>query len=426
MRAVAVAVACAALATYVVSCAGGNAASQLAKAPEYQPKDQTKCSVEKSQAKPLIVEWPSADRGELEAQAHNRGLVVVRYVGCEMQLLDRCTTPVKYGYAPITRKKDRVTMRDADDLYANVPVGAARLEAKLERSGQLDVDMTLVGRWEAERTVVRLDELQGDCSGATHVMSALTVGSFTFTAGADAEVGGSATVAGAGGGGKSTSKRETLNADGDEAACEKSTPDDKAPPPNCGAMLRVEVVPLGEAKKLTPTCPEGTRWDGSQCMGKKVVTQVDCPAGSKWDGSRCAASVDTGCASGMHFQTGTGCVPNDAVVSRAPAQSRGQETGAALAYCLHSLGDYAGQHYDWYTCYSTQRECLVSQAENRRLSATIINKECAPTSTLSCSFGGLLKLCAPNAAECEKLVIGMDEPTRMKMGPCQETTTWPR
>jgi hypothetical protein len=68
-------------ASLVCSCGGGNAASNLAKAPAYNPKDQTKCGVEKSQAKPLIVEWPSADRGELEAQAHNRGLVVIRYEG---------------------------------------------------------------------------------------------------------------------------------------------------------------------------------------------------------------------------------------------------------------------------------------------------------------------------------------------------------
>jgi Skp family chaperone for outer membrane proteins len=229
------------------SCGGGNAASRLAVAPDYQPKDQSKCGVEKSQAKPLIVEWPSADRGELEAQAHNRGVVVVRYEGCDMQVLDGCTTTLKYAYSPITRKKDRVVMHDSDDLYANVPVGAARLEAKLEKSGELDVDMTLVGRWEAERRGVRFDELQGSCDGATHVVSAITVGSFTFTAGADATAGAGATVLGSGGGANSTSQRETLNADGDEAACAKATLDDKVPPAECGALLRVEVVPLAGA-----------------------------------------------------------------------------------------------------------------------------------------------------------------------------------
>jgi hypothetical protein len=38
--------------------------------------------------------------------------------------------------------------------------------------------------------------------------------------------------------------RKTLNADGAEAACEKASSVDRAPPENCGAFLRVEVVPL--------------------------------------------------------------------------------------------------------------------------------------------------------------------------------------
>jgi hypothetical protein len=237
------------------ACGGGNTASQLAKTPTYDPAGQSKCSVEKSQSKPLIVEWPSTDRGELETRARGHGVVVVRYQGCEMQVLDRCAAPAKYVYAPMTRKKDRVQMRDADSLYANVPLGAAGLEAELEKSGELDVDMTLVGRWEAERASVRADELQGECDGATHVVSALTIGAFTFTAGADATVGAGANVMGAGGGAKSASTRRTLNADGDEAACEKATLDDKAPPSECGALIRVEVVRLAEAQAPSAAAP---------------------------------------------------------------------------------------------------------------------------------------------------------------------------
>jgi hypothetical protein len=245
----------------LASCGGGNAASQLAQAPAFQPPGQTKCGVEKSQSKPLIVEWPSADRGELEARAHGHGLVVVRYEGCEMRILDSCTVPVKYGYAPITRKKDHVAIRNDDDLYANIPLGAAGLEAKLEKSGELDVDMTLVGRWEAERAAVRSEELQGACDGATHVISALTVGAFTFTAGSSATVGAGATVLGAGGGAQSSAARVTLNADGDESACLSSTADDKMPPAQCGALIRIEVAELAP-----PSCPDGAKWNGFACF----------------------------------------------------------------------------------------------------------------------------------------------------------------
>lgn len=45
-----------------IACAGGQAASALARPPDFAPPGQTKCSVARSQAKPLIIEWPSADR----------------------------------------------------------------------------------------------------------------------------------------------------------------------------------------------------------------------------------------------------------------------------------------------------------------------------------------------------------------------------
>ena len=94
-------------------------ASKLADAPEYAPKYQTKCGVTKSHAKPLIVEWPSPDRMELENKVR-QGLVVVRYVGCEMSVLDRCSVAAKYIYQGATRNQDRLEMKDEDDLYAQL------------------------------------------------------------------------------------------------------------------------------------------------------------------------------------------------------------------------------------------------------------------------------------------------------------------
>jgi hypothetical protein len=296
-----------ALACPVSGCLGGNLASNLATAPQYAPKDQTKCGVTKSQERPLIVEWPSSDRMALETRTR-QGIVVVHYVGCEMEVLQRCQVAAPYSYFGGNRKVDKVVMKDADDLYANLPVGAAGLESKLEHSGKLTVAMNLVGRYEAAKSTVLPEELQGECEGATHFVYGITVGAFDFFAGGEATVGATAKVGGAGAGGHSESERETLTTDGDVAACEQSSPDDKGPPAECGALIRIEVVPLGQAKRFAPTCPGGTKWDGSQCVGQKVVTQVDCPQGSKWDGTKCAA--DATCTSGSHFETGRGCVPD--------------------------------------------------------------------------------------------------------------------
>src|SRR5215831_7104251 len=84
------------------ACGGGNAASQLAKAPAYEPEGQTKCKVAKSQSEPLVVEWPSAARAKVEALARG-GMIAVRYGGCELEVLDRCAVKEgRYVYTGIT------------------------------------------------------------------------------------------------------------------------------------------------------------------------------------------------------------------------------------------------------------------------------------------------------------------------------------
>ncbi len=300
------------------ACGGRNVAGTIAKPPEFDPTGQAKCGVAKSQSEPLIVEWPSASRAKLETMTR-KGVIAVRYQGCEMQVLGTCRAPGSYSYAPTTRKRDRITINDADELYANVPVGAAKLEGKLATYGQLNVSMTIVGRYEADKLSVAASDLEGDCEGATHVITGLTTGAFKFVAGAGGEVSSTATVVGAGASGNSTSTSEILNEDGDESSCSAAGLNDKAPPYGCGALLRIEVVPLGTPKKPMPTCPSGTTWDGKQCVGSKIVTSVTCPPGATWTGYKCVAGVE--CPAGTTWN-GQACAGN------APAAGTGTTSGA--------------------------------------------------------------------------------------------------
>jgi hypothetical protein len=228
-------------------CGGPNAASSLAKPPELRLQNQAKCGVQRSQARPLVVEWPSADRGALEAQAR-KGLVVVRYEGCDMEVLRQCRAPGRYAFSPFTRKDDHVSIRTEDELYASVPVHAAELEGKLRQSGHLEVAMTLVGSWDADRPALSADELTGDCARATHVISALTAGAFELSAGGAAEVRGGGSGLGVHAGAASGAEKELLNRDGYASACERATSADTAPPDGCGAIVRLEVAPLAPAR----------------------------------------------------------------------------------------------------------------------------------------------------------------------------------
>ncbi|MEM6989781.1 MAG: hypothetical protein AAF721_04775, partial [Myxococcota bacterium] len=222
----------------------GGAASELVQAPTIESATgESRCGVRASASKPLVVEWPAAERAALEARAAS-GLVAVRYAGCEMEVLTSCSAGGGYNYVGLTQKTEGVRITDADQLYAQLPVGAAKLEAKLKRAGQLNVDMVIVGRKEAGTTEIAAADLQGRCDEATHVVTGLTLGAFSFYSGASAEVGGGIEIGNAGAGGSSTAGQEIIKSDGDGAACSAASSADEAAPDGCAAIIRVEVVPI--------------------------------------------------------------------------------------------------------------------------------------------------------------------------------------
>jgi len=149
----------------------------------------------------------------------------------------------------------------------------------------------------------------------------------TRRSGADAEIGaGASAVAVGAAGGKSKAKRETLNEAGDAGACEKASAGDTTPPFGCGALLRIEVVPLGGAKTAAPTCAAGTVWDGHQCARAAAPTPtpalsapppalpggapIVCLLGTHWAGSRCVPDPVQACGDKQYYEPGKGCQPD--------------------------------------------------------------------------------------------------------------------
>ncbi|MEM6291223.1 MAG: hypothetical protein AAGA54_08155 [Myxococcota bacterium] len=236
----------------------GQTAEAVAVAPSLSDfTGEAKCSVKKSGDKPLVIEWPAAERAALEARA-SKGLVAVRYSGCEMEVLTTCSAAGAYDYLGLTQKREGVRITNTDQLYAQLPIGAVGLESKLERAGQLNVDMTIVGRREANKARFNERDLEGRCDEATHVITGLTVGSFSFYAGKSAEVGAGASAGNVGAGASSTTDQEVLKTDGNVEACADSTTTDASPPEGCGALLRVEVVPIDRIFSPPPSTSNDT------------------------------------------------------------------------------------------------------------------------------------------------------------------------
>lgn len=271
-------------------CGPSTPASQLAKPPEFKPEGQATCAVAASQTRPLIVEWPAADRAALEAQAH-RGLVVVRYEGCDLEVLRQCRAAGDYSFVALTPKQEGVTIRNQDELYANIPVHAAKFEGQLQQAGQLNVNMTIVGMYEARAAGGAKPRLEGDCQGATHVVTALAVGAFEFYAGADASVGGGASLLGAGAGAKSASHHETLSRDGATESCSQAKRGDTEPPSSCGALLRIEVAPLDVSllSASAPAAPSSTAPAAAPSTSAATAGTAPghCPEGKRLDNGEC-------------------------------------------------------------------------------------------------------------------------------------------
>ncbi|HEY8086888.1 MAG TPA: hypothetical protein VIF09_03565 [Polyangiaceae bacterium] len=241
--------------------------------PAYAPTDQATASAAKSASRPLVLEWPAADRAALEAQRAG-GVVVVRYGGSVMEVLRGCRAPGAYRYVSVTPKQEGLVVRDAGELAAAMPIHTASLEARLLHQQVLDVAMTIVGLYQADGHAVAATDLQGDCSGATHVVEALTVGAFEIDASARTAASAGVTAFGAGVSGKQDASREVVHRDGDRDACAKGGAHDASPPYACGAMLRVEVVPVQfPSSGPAGTCGAGLVRQGTAC----VAVQPDRP-----------------------------------------------------------------------------------------------------------------------------------------------------
>jgi len=351
-----------------LGCWSSSSASGLATPPAFEPKDQSKCGVKRSISEPLVVEWPSAARAKLEALAH-RSLVVVRYAGCEMELLPACIATGNYTYRALTRKQDRLTITTEDELYAQLPLGAVRLEGALHKSGALGVDMTIVGRWQAEGSPGGA-QLQGDCTGATHVVTALTTGAFRFYAGAAATARGGVGIPLASAGGRSEARNGLLAEDGDDAACAASTSGDASPPFGCGAILRLDVTPVSNAPAEAASCPASTKWDGARC----VATTVSCPSGSTWNGTECAGTL-----SPVPPQPG-------------PAATEG-------FYC-YRVEKKSGNPRESSTCAGTKVACEEGRAHDARVPEAKRVSPCEKRTTAACFYLRRSMHCYEAFGEC--------------------------
>jgi hypothetical protein len=209
---------------------------------------QNRCDTGKITSSPFVVEWDATDLSTFEAKA-SRDLVFVRYEGCEIELIYSCSDngiPGRYGrYQDPTFTSGTVesfTMKNEDEVWAKLPLGAARFGGSVKAGEALELRYFVSGAVNSTRNYVERGAIADNprCKGATHFVSAYNLGAFELLAhkGVTGEAG--VDVQGAGGGARTTSDSSNLKQGGSLASCESQAQR------QCRVPIRLVLQPIDE------------------------------------------------------------------------------------------------------------------------------------------------------------------------------------
>src|ERR1700733_14468812 len=90
----------------------------------------------KDHDRPFVIEWDATDMSSLEAKAAS-DVVVVRYEGCDLQVLEGCTPAVRgsigaYGAVAWTSGSvETIDIANEGELYAKLPLGVSSLGGRV-------------------------------------------------------------------------------------------------------------------------------------------------------------------------------------------------------------------------------------------------------------------------------------------------------
>ncbi|MCK9460881.1 MAG: hypothetical protein M0R80_14680, partial [Proteobacteria bacterium] len=189
---------------------------------------QHRCGSGEALASPFVVEWDATDLSTFEAKA-SRDIVFVKYGNCAIELLYGCSDngiPGRYGrYQEPTFTSGTVesfTMRNEDEVWAKLPLGAAKFGGSVQVGESLELKYFVSGAVNATRNYIERPSIADNprCQGATHFVSAYNLGAFELlahkgaTAGVDVGVQG-----GAGVGGSTSSASSNLKQGGALDSC---------------------------------------------------------------------------------------------------------------------------------------------------------------------------------------------------------------
>jgi hypothetical protein len=187
---------------------------------------KNKCNP-KNAERPFVVEWDATDMSSFEAFATN-DVVVVKYEGCELRVLDHCRDDSVRGklgaYRAVdwtTGQLETVDIATEGELYAKLPLGAASLGGRVQGGEKFHMEYYVAGTRNSSRSDLYEADFEGlsGCKGATHFVYGYNLGAFALGSVKEtqAEAGGS--LYGFGAGANTKNRRAADKKGGDLGVC---------------------------------------------------------------------------------------------------------------------------------------------------------------------------------------------------------------
>jgi len=187
----------------------------------------------------------------------HRNIFLVRYDPSSPGRIEWVNCPISASYTyqkSPGRRVESMHIRTFADLQARVPVNSARFETSVKGGKELEFNYVTIGSYELLGDF-RIPKADPDCARATHYVTTLSVGAFTFAEQRAIEGGIKADVAGTGVGGGVSAGRESGASTqiGSLAACM----DDGTAAVDCFTPLQLLMMPLA-ARHWGDTAPATT------------------------------------------------------------------------------------------------------------------------------------------------------------------------
>ncbi len=205
------------------------------------PDEAARCSLAAKNESPLVTEWSSAEKANLQARLRS-GALAVEFTGCGMRPILGCSLRGSYRWQRTTLSSESIEIHNQDELFAKLPLGAISLEGELARSGRLAVRTAVSGQYVLEGSSAADVPDYGDCQAATHLLVGVSIGSSKLHSGGTLQAGGSLGAGAYQGGAQTSSSESLLREAGDFESCKAST--DEQPELNCSSPIQAFLAPL--------------------------------------------------------------------------------------------------------------------------------------------------------------------------------------